>query len=432
LIGGSSLKVGFVGPFGDSNFGDYGMLINNINDIDIEDVTIFTYNIPLLNKLAHKYLRNYNLDLCEVNLIPETNPTELQKCEGYTIEYNCYPETPFEILKRVQNYQDIIDKIKRIDVLVVNGGGYFNHLWNAKHRRSRLLSIMVPILIANQLKKRIVFMGNTYGPFEDSSNFFGNFFNYLDNCIVASRDDLYSTSELRKVGYDRAVHYLPDDLYFLNKRFSNNHGLLELPKKYIVLEFYSPISEIEENLTLLGQFIAIMKDAYGCDTVFLPFDTNYGGEIQGKLMAKTYNGIYVYDISKSGFLDIYDANIIIKNAELIICNRYHAFLLAIANNIPTLQFLRDVCGDKRYYYNKSYGLLKNIFRNQTFNELDFFEENLSGAIRRCMNDYPEVLIKQKRLFNSEKIQQEKTLRRNRMQYIQDNICSCNDVEQNIP
>ena len=41
------MRVGFVGPFGDSNLGDYGMLINNIYDINVKDVSIFTYNVPL-------------------------------------------------------------------------------------------------------------------------------------------------------------------------------------------------------------------------------------------------------------------------------------------------------------------------------------------------------------------------------------------------
>lgn len=420
------MKVGFVGPFGDSNLGDYGMLINNIFDINIKDICIFTYNIPLISKLAQEYLKGYNIDLCEVNLISEKNSSETQKCKECTIEYNCYPDTPYEILKTVQNYQDILDKIKGIDVLVVNGGGYFNHLWNAKHRRHRLLSIMVPILIANQLKKRVVFMGNTYGPFEASMNFFGNFFNYLDNCVIASRDEVYSTSELRRIGYDKPVQHLPDDLYFLNESFTRlNFPSPTLPDKYIVLEFYSPMSDIEANLELLGQFITTMKRTYGCDVVFLPFDVKYGGENQGRLVARSFDDITVYDISKMGYLDILDANFIIKNAEFVVCNRYHAFLLAIANNVPVLHFLRDVCGDKRYYFNKSYGLLKNIFKNQIFNETDFFEGSLFEAIERCMNEYLEIQKKQKCLFNSEKIKQETILHDKRIQYIEDNIWDYN-------
>ncbi|NMB50833.1 hypothetical protein MBBA_2450 [Methanoculleus bourgensis] len=418
------MRVGFVGPFGDSNFGDYGMLINNIYDIKAKDITIFSYNIPLISKLAQKYLNNYNLSLCEVNIVAEPNLMVTHNCKEYAIEYNNYPDTPFEILKKIRNYQEILEQISRIDVLVVNGGGYFNHLWNAKHRRTRLLSIIAPILIANQLKKKIVFMGNTYGPFEESTNFFGNFFNYLDDCVIASRDEVYSTSELRKVGYDKPVQHLPDDLYFLNEGFTlPSKPPLTLSGKYIVLELYSSISEIEAKLEQLGQFITTMKRTYDYDVVFLPFDVNYGGEIQGKLLASSFDNITIYDISKPGYLDVSEANSIIKNAEFVICNRYHAFLLAIANNIPVLHFLRDVCGDKRYYFNKSYGLLKSVFRNQMFSETDFLESSLSEAIEHSIKELPAIQEKQKCLFNSEKVHQETILYERRMQYIEDNIWS---------
>jgi len=94
------MRVGFVGPFGDSNFGDYGMLINNIYDIKAKDITIFSYNIPLISKLAQKYLNNYNLSLCEVNIVAEPNLMVTHNCKEYAIEYNNYPDTPFEILKK--------------------------------------------------------------------------------------------------------------------------------------------------------------------------------------------------------------------------------------------------------------------------------------------------------------------------------------------
>jgi len=129
-----------------------------------------------------------------------------------------------------------------------------------------------------------------------------------------------------------------------------------------------------------------MKRTYGYDIVFLPFNVNYGGEFQGKLLAGSFDDISFYDISKLGYFDILEANSIIKNAEFVICNRYHGFLLAIANNIPVLHFLRDVCGDKRYYFNKGYGLLKSVFGNQTFSETDFFESSLSEAMERSIKE----------------------------------------------
>ena len=82
------------------------------------------------------------------------------------------------------------------------------------------------------------------------------------------------------------------------------------------LSFTPPISEIETNLKPLGQFFTTMKDTYGCDIVFLPFGMDYGGEIQGRLIAKSFDNVNVYDISKSSYLDISKANFIIKMLNL--------------------------------------------------------------------------------------------------------------------
>ena len=49
------MKIGFTGPFGDANFGDYAMLVNNIYDIGIKNLKIFTYNEELLELLNKDY-----------------------------------------------------------------------------------------------------------------------------------------------------------------------------------------------------------------------------------------------------------------------------------------------------------------------------------------------------------------------------------------
>ena len=41
-----------------------------------------------------------------------------------------------DILLNTENYTEILEELKTIDVLLVNGGGYFNHLWNNSIWRS--------------------------------------------------------------------------------------------------------------------------------------------------------------------------------------------------------------------------------------------------------------------------------------------------------
>ena len=236
------MRLGYVGPFGDSNFGDYAMLVNNLYDIGEKDVILFTYNKNLFLNISKEYLQDYCISICEI--ISNSFINDAVTSNKYKVEYNHYPDTPLEILSEICNLNVLISFVQKIDKLVVVGGGYFNHLWNAKHRRAKLVSILAPILLASQFGKKIIFLGNTYGPFDESSEFFSNIFNYLKNTVIASRDDLYSPANLRKLGYCKKIYNLPDDLYFLNNRLKNVSVRKE---KYIILELFCSIEEIEQN-----------------------------------------------------------------------------------------------------------------------------------------------------------------------------------------
>ena len=52
------MNIGFIGPFGDSNFGDYAMLINDVMDINEKKITIFTYDNDNTKNICDFYLKN--------------------------------------------------------------------------------------------------------------------------------------------------------------------------------------------------------------------------------------------------------------------------------------------------------------------------------------------------------------------------------------
>lgn len=97
----SRLKVAITGPFTDINFGDYAMVVNNIYDLAIKDLLLFSYDSDFIKLLKKDYLSDYNITLAETTL-----NTGLK--EYFTERKNL---VPFEILQFIEN----IDEITRSD-----------------------------------------------------------------------------------------------------------------------------------------------------------------------------------------------------------------------------------------------------------------------------------------------------------------------------
>lgn len=413
------MMIGYVGPFGDTNFGDYAMLVNDVLDINEKNIKLFTYNEDNTLAICKKYLMNFNF-----NIIPvlSKNKYEIKFSKDYKIEYNNYPYTPLEIINTITNLEVVTKEVDAIDVLVVIGGGYFNHLWNAKHRQYKLLSIMAVILMASFKGKKVVFLGNTYGPFYESSDMFSIFFSNLKNTIFATRDNVMSPSWFNQLGLKNNLNLLPDDLYFLNKELKADNNSNSKDNRYILLEVYYSINELEQNIDIYYQLVEEVKQKYNYDVVFFPFDKNYGGEIQGEYLRNKITNLHMFKLDESGFLKISDTIEKVKNAELIICNRYHLFVFALANNVPVVQVLKDVLGNKNYYYCKSQGILGQVLDGINYNDLDFFVEDISSAFFKIENDLNSIINTQKNYFNdSKKFENERKLKLTRLKFIEKEI-----------
>jgi len=383
-----SKKIAFTGPFGDINFGDYGMVVNNIYDFNAKEVILFTYNSDFSNFLAEQYLNDFNIKITEV------------RAEEFEREPN-YPYTPYEMLKLISNTDEIKKNFEGVEKLIVNGGGYFNGLWSKPHRFGLLFKIMAPILIANELNIPIVFTGNSYGPFGNDREFFATFFSSLSNVTFAVRDKLYSQMWFNQLGIDTQLEFIPDDLLLLNERIVNKDNQLRTDKKdYVVIETYLSTEYIQNNLNKFKKFAQKLKKQHNLDLVFLPLNIKHGGMDQGKLLKMNINDIELIDISEIGYLPLEDANNIIKNAKLVISSRYHALVFALANRVPVISVIRDVMGDNRYYYNKNSGILRQVFENLSFEEKQFLQNDYVEALDYVKDNYQQIINYQKSLYTS--------------------------------
>lgn len=423
-----NLTVGFAGPFGDTNFGDYAMLVNDIYYIGANKNIVFSYNGKLTDLLGQSYLKEKKAVNFVVDMLYDF---EIKYSNTYTITFDDKALTPLEILELVKNVDDLRKQMEEIDVLFVCGGGYFNRIWSAKHRKGKLLSVLATILIADELQKKVVFGGNSFGPFDQSSEFFSAFFSVLRNVQYASRDDLYSVSNLRKIGIDDQVFIVPDDLYFVEKELSEKVSEFrdKLPKQYLLLELYSSIDELAEEMDELRAFVQNIKNKYNLEVLFVPLDKMYGGEKQGEFLKKEINDIIYLDFRGNDFRKIEDVEEIVRNAKFVLCQRYHMFVIAIANNIPAMHIQKHVCGDLRYYYSKTAGLLRQVFRSQSIQQDIFMANKLSLALNQTDEHLLELVDKQKVYFNRKKMVDEDEMMKRRNIYMNENILyDCNQKE----
>lgn len=368
-------KIGFVGPFCDNNFGDFGMLVNDVYDCQVYNIVIFSYDRNVMKSIIDMYFaQEYQVKECFVDILEDT---DLQTGKTYNVVYDDYAESPFEILYEVQNLPEIVKMIGTLDRLVVTGGGWINDVWCAKHRKRRLHSIMAPILLAAKMGVQIVYMGNTFGPFLKSREVFLSFFaDTISKSILASRDDLNSILNLKSLGISK-IFSLPDDLYFMNKELFNRKCSMDVERyvstnNYVVIENYTSISELEKHIEEIKNFVFSMKSKYQCRVLFLPLGDKYGGAYQGKLLKEYVPDLDVYNLKENMVSDMIDVETLIQKADFVLCQRYHMFVRCIANNVPVKQVLKDVCGNKNYYYTKGQGVLRKIFTGMLINEELFF------------------------------------------------------------
>lgn len=376
--------IGFTGPYSDVNFGDYAMLVNNVYTLDAHDITVFVYDKPFVEKIRTDYFEDRKVRLVEVGL------RRGAFADGRDTRYL----TPMEIVREIENIDEVTAAVADMDMLYINGGGYFNSLWTQPHRIERLVQIIAPALVAATMNIPIVFTANGYGPFRGDTEFFASFFGSLPNARFGARDTILSPYWLNQAGvHPERIYTLPDDLLFLDERL--------VPKReaqagrYVVIETYLPTDFIADNFAHFERFAQRMADEHGLRVIFVPFNLGHGGVDQGQLLAERLNCVEMFDITDRGYLPIEDAVALVRDAELVISSRYHAVILALSVGTPFVSVLKDVLGDKQYYYGKNVGALKGVLEGQPHDPRDYFFMDYVEGLNAVVDDFVGITRRQR-------------------------------------
>ncbi|MFQ1913973.1 polysaccharide pyruvyl transferase family protein [Aeromonas veronii] len=397
------MKVAITGPLADKNLGDYGMFINNLYDMPIEHkYVVFSYNSTFVENLKSDFLQDYDLDFIDVQLTEKMKSKfniieELKKIRRTLLGISRKKiPTPLELLNRCSNISQLESEIESIDMLLVSGGGYFNDLWFEWERNDDLFKIIIPILIASRMNKKVVFTANGYGPFDSSQHFYEMIFAESKNAIFGCRDKKLSPMYLSSVGVN-SVEYLPDDLYIVNSKIeSSEENCYKKYGDYVIFEQYGDFKKLKDNIDKIKSLVEFLKNKK-LNLVFLTFELDEQTTTFLKENIKQDNFyIFGYD---SGYLKINDAIGLIKNSKLVICNRYHALVLSVTHKVPVINVIKQVY-DLRYYYNKNVGLLDNAFDGLYYDYGLFVKESISEVVDVILFDFENLLIQQNTLYQS--------------------------------
>lgn len=383
-------RIGFTGPFSDVNYGDYAMVVNNIYDIDRSEVTLFSSDDEFLIKIRDHYLAELDVRIVGINLDED----------GLRTADENYPFTAIEMRALATNLEELRNQVAQLSLLVVNGGGYFNGLWSLRHRISKLVSIMLPALVAREMNVPVIFTGNSYGPFGPSAAMHSSFFAYLQGTTFGCRDDMFSPMWMREIGVSEgSLRVIPDDLLVLNKRLAAMKPTVKITTEpYVVLETYVPVADLEASADKLRCAADQMYDEFGLHTVTLPFNLAHGGIEQAEYLSNLLDHNEFIDIRARGFLPIEDAASIIGGARMVISNRYHAQVHAVGLGTPSVGVLRPVIGDRRYYYTKNLGMLRQALAGVPFREEDYLRFDFSNAVAHAGENFAALCAAQQRNF----------------------------------
>lgn len=353
----NNIIVGLTGAFCDNNFGDYTMLLNNVFDLfdsnhKIKKIILFCYDKTFVDVLVKDYFDGLNVEVFEVKSTIEFKDQNA----FFGIDHTDELFTPMEILYSISNIQDLRNKVKETDVMISNGGGYYDYYWLGLKRRYKLFSIVAPLIIARQQQKKVVTLGNSYGPWGKNDEFFFGLFNYIQFDAIDCRDSLYSPKYLKSISVTDNVYEVCDDLVYINDRIrrrttsSNYNG-------YYILDIYCSIQEIEHNIDKIVYFVASVRKKENLTPVFVAHGPDYNGTRQAELLKKYIPELIIYQSDKQ-YLPTEDFLALLKGASFVLCEHYHSFVLSSTNGVPAIMFVRKIDGSYFYYYNKTVGFIK--------------------------------------------------------------------------
>lgn len=365
------MNIGIFGATGSYDFGDYAMMIHNIQELyalDQEHIfTIYTLSKEITYENIEQNIKDIRLlkriKVVEDSFIDENNISYDFLSKVYRKMYRILKkrdirEKFYENLYKntcKNDYGDYGDEftnsLKDVDLCLFNGGGYLQNSWQFHNIR-----FMAEIQLAKKMNKPVIFMSNSVGPMARYDRYTRETLPLADYIMIRDGKK-FSWKLLNDYGVTKKING-PDDLFDACDRYSKNTYANE--EEYVMIEIMAWIARAPKGadfvIKVLAQFINYLIEVENKKICLINFDKE--DIIAKKAISSLFSMIKkpdkmqaMYEIS-----NMYEVFEWYKDCSYSLSFKYHPVILALGSGKPCSAIITD---DDGYYKSKLEGAFMN-------------------------------------------------------------------------
>ena len=365
------MNIGIFGATGSYDFGDYAMMIHNIQELYALDqrhtFTIYSLSKEVTYANLEQNIRDDELlnriKVVDDNFINENDISYSFLSLVYRKMYRILKkrdvrEKFYEKLYKktcendYANYgEEILDSLKAIDLCLFNGGGYLQNSWQYHNIR-----FMAEVQLAKKMDKPVVFMSNSIGPMARYDRYTRETLPLVDYIMI--RDGKFFSWKLLEEYCVANKINGPDDLFDACDKYCGNKPTYE--GKYVIIEIMAWINRAPKGenyvIKMLSQFIDYLIEVEHVNVRLINFDKE--DIIAKKAISSLFTMIKqpekmeaMYEIS-----NMYEVFEWYKGCCYSLSFKYHPVVLALGSGKPCSAIITDNDG---YYKSKLEGAFMN-------------------------------------------------------------------------
>lgn len=366
------MNIGIFGATGSYDFGDFAMMVHNIQELYALDsehkFTIYTLSKEITYDNIERNISDEGL-LKRIKVIDDNFINE--KDMSYSLLSKVYRKL-YRILKKRDVRENIYENLYKntckndygedygdefihslmdVDLCLFNGGGYLQNSWQYHNIR-----FMAEIQLAKKLNKPVIFMSNSVGPMARYDRYTRETLPLVDYMMVRDGKE-FSWRLLEDYGVTKKING-PDDLFDACAKYSKNNSTYE--DQYVIIEIMAWINRaprgVDFVIKVLAQFINYLIEEENKKIRLINFDKE--DIIAKKTMSDLFSLVKepekmqaMYEIS-----NMYEVFEWYNGCSYSLSFKYHPVILALGAGKPCSAIITD---DDGYYKSKLEGAFMN-------------------------------------------------------------------------